>query len=337
MLQNVIDAHTLISPNLQFVAFPGGTRVSLINDLILILKLTNVQGYGIYAAGGTFTPPLHEDLVNTLPPDYAKTVAYPAYREVLDTASRGKNWTWCEVCPDAIVSYLQPSKSTPTAFVNLTKIGFTPNGSQFSLALHWAQYLSLYAHNHGITPEKTGSHTATVSVPFPGNTAGATSLFSPVSSKTLARFMIYASLHPDTCGGGRLFNVADNDKPCTYGELWPQLAEWFGLKGVVPVEDSRAQNNLLKVGELPESTQSLAPGEYIAKYKNAFAQQGRPNAVHAGVGVGNRQLDSVGYWLTFDRQMSLDRLRETGFEKGQYHAQGWLEAFEMFRRAGLIL
>lgn len=30
MFQNVIDAHGLISPNLQFVVFPGGTRVSRI-------------------------------------------------------------------------------------------------------------------------------------------------------------------------------------------------------------------------------------------------------------------------------------------------------------------
>ena len=62
------------------------------------------QGYGIYAPGGTFSPPLTEDMVNNLSPDYAKTVVYPAYRELLKKASKGKNWTWCEVCPDAIVS-----------------------------------------------------------------------------------------------------------------------------------------------------------------------------------------------------------------------------------------
>lgn len=28
MFQNVIDAHSLLSPDLQFVAFAGGTRVS---------------------------------------------------------------------------------------------------------------------------------------------------------------------------------------------------------------------------------------------------------------------------------------------------------------------
>jgi hypothetical protein len=62
------------------------------------------QGYGIYVPGGTFTPPLTEDMVNNLPSDYAKTVVYPFYRELLNAACEGKKWTWCEVCPDAIVS-----------------------------------------------------------------------------------------------------------------------------------------------------------------------------------------------------------------------------------------
>lgn len=44
-------------------------------------------------------------MVDNLPVDYAKTVVYPAYREMLDAASKGKKWTWCEVCPDAIVSF----------------------------------------------------------------------------------------------------------------------------------------------------------------------------------------------------------------------------------------
>ncbi|GCB23025.1 3-oxo-Delta(4,5)-steroid 5-beta-reductase [Aspergillus awamori] len=302
MLQNVIDAHNLISPNLQFVSFVGGTR-----------------GYGIYSPGGTFTPPLHEELVNNLPPDYAKTVVYPAYREILNTSSHGRNWTWCEVCPDAIV-------------------GFTPNGSQFSLALHWAQYLSLYAYNNGIGPHTQGSAKPAVEVPFPGSIAGATSLFTPVSSNRLARFMIFASLHPETCGGGRLFNVADQPTPCTYGSLWPRLAEWFGLVGVPPVDPApEGEHSKLKVGEVPERASTLAPGEYITKYRDIFTRYGCPKAVTGGVGVGYRQLDSVGYWLTFDRQLSLDRLQETGFEGHKDPVEGWLESFAMFRRAGLIL
>jgi hypothetical protein len=45
-------------------------------------------------------------MVNNLPPDYAKTVVYPIYREILNAESKEKNWTWCEVCPDAIVRVL---------------------------------------------------------------------------------------------------------------------------------------------------------------------------------------------------------------------------------------
>lgn len=149
--------------------------------------------------------------------------------------------------------------------------------------------------------------------------------------------MIYASLHPETCGGGRLFNISDNETPCKYGELWPQLAKWFGLVGVGPSEDSQAQDNTLKVGELPQTTPSLTPGEYVTKYKEIFAQCGSEKAVKGGVGAGSRQLDSVGYWLTFDRQLSLKKLRETGFEGDKDPVHAWLQSFDMFRKAALIL
>ena len=275
-------------------------------------------------------------MVNNLPSEYAKTVVYPAYRELLTTANKGKIWTWCEVCPDTIVSLPETSKlGEPLTPV---EIGFTPNGSQFSLALHWAQYLSLYAHNHGIQPGAAADEPANVRIPFPGSAAGANALFSPVSSNTIGRFMIYASLHPDTCGGGRLFNIADSETPFTYGQIWPQLARWFGLVGVGPTaEGSQSANDARGVGELPETSSSLTPGEYVAKYNSIFSQCGRANAVRGGVGSGSRQLDSVGYWLTFDRQMSLHRLREAGFGEERNPVAGWLDAFEMFRKAGLIL
>lgn len=315
--------------------------------------LIRPQGYGIYVPGGTFTPPLREEMVNNLPADYAKTVVYPVYRDILNVESKERTWTWCEVCPDAIVSFLPEqinlNKSTWAMTDIINKVGFTPNGSQFSLSLHWAQYLSLYAYNHGIgpgTPEPnnntcyTWSFSTPVEVPFPGNSSSANSLFTPVSSQRISRFMIYASLHPETCGGGQLFNIADSDVPCKYGELWPRLAAWFGLRGTGPAaaELSTAQDKSLKVGEVLQSNAiSLTPGEYVAKYGDIFAQQGCPDAVSKGVGYGRRQLDSVGYWLTFDRQLSLERLKETGFEGNQDHVQAWLEGFEMFRKAGLIL
>ncbi|KAJ2996793.1 hypothetical protein NUW58_g854 [Xylaria curta] len=300
MLQNVIDAHNLLSPSLQFVVFPGGTR-----------------GYGIYSPGGIFTPPLTEDMVNKLPSDYAKTVVYPANRELLRTASEGKGWTWCEVCPDAI-------------------IGFTPNGSQFSLAFHWAQYLSLYAYNHGVGPSVQQVGMAAVKVPFPGNAAGANSLFSPASAAKIARFIIYASLHADKCGEGQLFNIADHEVPCTYGELWPRLANWFGLVGVGPPEGSQGWFNKLRVGGLPKGAE-LMPGEYVVKHKYIFSRCGRIKAMNRGVSAGSGQLDSIGHWLTFNRQLSLEKLKKTGFEGNTDPYQGWIDSFQMFRIAGLIL
>lgn len=104
MFTNVIRAHNKLSLNLKFVTFPGGTRVSVVLPHRSSIRTNLIQGYGIYVPGGTFTPPLREEMVNNLPPDYAKTVVYPIYREILDAESQGKNWTWCEVCPDAIVS-----------------------------------------------------------------------------------------------------------------------------------------------------------------------------------------------------------------------------------------
>ena len=53
-------------------------------------------------------------MVDKLPVDYAKTVVYPAYRKLLKAASGGKKWTWCEVCPDAIVGLLNAFECAAT-------------------------------------------------------------------------------------------------------------------------------------------------------------------------------------------------------------------------------
>lgn len=185
MMTTFIHAVTSLAPNLQFVVFPGGTR-----------------GYGIYQPGGIFTAPLDESLVAAVPHAYAKTVAYPSFRALLEAASADAKWTWCEVCPDAVV-------------------GFAPNGSGWSLAAHWAVYLSLWRLVHGEEAE----------VPFPGTPAGYDSQFTETSTRTLARAALYAAvLESKRCGGGKLFNVADREAPGTMRERWPLLAAWFGCE-----------------------------------------------------------------------------------------------------------
>lgn len=188
MLKTFLHSVESLTSNLEFVVFPGGTR-----------------GYGIYRPGGIFTPPLEETLVDQLPDDYAQTVAYPSFRRLLTAAAaaaacQGKSWTWCEVCPDAVV-------------------GFAPHGSGWSLAAHWAVFLSAWRLVHGDGAE----------VPFPGTLAGYDSRFTEVSTRTLARAVIHAAVvESNKCGGGRLFNVADCETPGSMRERWPLITAWFG-------------------------------------------------------------------------------------------------------------
>lgn len=187
-------------------------------------------------------------MADNLPADYAKTVAYPWSRQILTEAATGRGWTWSEVCPDAVV-------------------GFSPIGSDFSLALHWAQYLSLYAHNHGVGE----SSPATVEVAFPGTEQAYNALFTPMSSRMLGRIAIHAAVNPDKCGR-KIINMVDCTQPTTFGQLWPAIASWFGLVGVGPFADNTGK----------------APGDYIEDHKHIFGEKGRPNALSAGVGAGHK-------------------------------------------------
>ncbi|KAF2677397.1 hypothetical protein K458DRAFT_378261 [Lentithecium fluviatile CBS 122367] len=272
MMRRVVRAVKKLSSNFKFVLYPGGTR-----------------GYGIYRPDGIFSAPLVEEMADELPQDYAKTVSYPHYRSMLKEESGNQPWTWCELCPDAI-------------------IGFTPNGSGYSLAGHWAVYLCTYKLVHGEGAE----------VPYPGVQAGYDSLFTETSVATLARAGIYASLHPEQFKE-KLFNIADNETPSSMRERWPQIAGWFGLKGVAPPKSANVND--------PK------PSDLIKCHQEKLREAGVK-----GVDIWNSgQLDSYGYWLTFDRQLSLKRLREAGFEEERRPEEGWWEAFDMFNKAGMIV
>lgn len=271
MMRRVVRAVNTISSNLQFFVYPGGTR-----------------GYGIYLPGGIFSAPLSESMADTLPEDYKKTVAYPHYRALLSEESANANWTWCELCPDAI-------------------IGFTPNGSGFSLAGHWAAYLYTYKLVHGEGAD----------VPFPGVTAGYDALYTETSAKTLAKVAIYASFYPEEFRE-KIFNVADQSQPGSMRQRWPQIASWFGLKGVPPPENA--------------SVSDPKPSDFIKEHRAKLDAQGVK-----GIDIWNAgQLDAYGYWLTFDRHLSLDRLHAAGYREETSPEKSWWDAFEMFKRAGMI-
>lgn len=97
-------------------------------------------------------------MADQLPSDYLETVAYPHYRSMLSSESSGLGWLWCEIVPDAI-------------------IGFTLNGSGFSLAGLWATFLPTYRLVHGEGAD----------VPFPGVMARYNSLSTETSASTLEK------------------------------------------------------------------------------------------------------------------------------------------------------
>lgn len=291
MMRRVARAVKRLSPNFQFFVYPGGTRVSL---GFLLLHITAVssnhpQGYGIYGPGGIFSAPLSEEMADQLPPDYLETVAYPHYRAMLSSESSGSGWSWCELVPDAI-------------------IGFTPNGSGFSLAGHWATNLSTHRLVHGEGAE----------ILFPGVVDGYDSLFTETSASKLAKVAIFASLHPEEFKE-RIFNVADSAEPSSMRESWPEIARYFNLTGVAPLPTSSAS------GE--------KPSEFIKQHKNVLDAAGA-----IGIDIWNAaQLDSYGYWLTFDRHLSLKRLRQAGLREERRPIDGWIEAFDLFKRAGMVI
>ena len=241
-----------------------------------------------------------------LPSPHDETLTYYAFRAILQEQSRGKNWTWCEVCPDAVVSFLQFFISQGTPNIMLEKIGFTPNGSNFSLAGHWASYLSTYA-----LVEGQGAK-----VPFPGTIDAYKSQYNEASAEIIAKCAIWAALHPEKSGNGQMFNVADQTTPSRMSERWPALARYFGLEGVSPSDDP----DLLK------------PSEFVEKHLATTRAQGlRENKVFKG-----KFLDSYGYYLTVDRQLSLEKVRSAGFGEEIDPNLSWFKTFDRFKVAGMI-
>ena len=103
-------------------------------------------------------------------------------------------------------------------------------------------------------------------------------------------------------------------------ERWPKLAAYFGLEGVPPFEGDQE-------GEV------LKPSEYIKKYQCEAEKLGvRSSPVFKG-----GFLDSYGFYLDFDRQLSLDKVRKAGFEEEVDPNVSWFKAFKNFKEAGMIV
>ncbi|KAH6974669.1 hypothetical protein EDB80DRAFT_830835 [Ilyonectria destructans] len=165
----------------------------------------------------------------------------------------------------------------------------------------------------------TFSEGAGATVPFPGYEHGYHSTHSDTFQDILSQMEIFAALHPDKCGDGGVFNVADG-QTVTWAQVWPELCEHFGL-----------------VGGGPDAT-STPILEFVKQHKGVWLELAKKHGLNA------RLIDEQGWGhvhfmmvqFDFDRQYDLSRSREVGFAEEIDTAQGYIIAWERMRAAKLL-
>ncbi len=103
-------------------------------------------------------------------------------------------------------------------------MGFAPNHNAMNIAEPIALYASLWKSLGGSDE-----------IPFPGSAESYINVHSDCGQDQVARLHIYASLNPDKTAG-EAFNVADQDVPNSWRDVWPGIVAYFGLKGIGPSE-----------------------------------------------------------------------------------------------------
>ncbi|KAF2093843.1 hypothetical protein NA57DRAFT_68893 [Rhizodiscina lignyota] len=282
LLKRAVESIDSLSTKLKFVVLPTGTKA-----------------YGVHLLDKFPWPnelPVKESLPR-IPEPYASEMFYYNQCDMLDSLSKGKSWTWCEVRPDMIV-------------------GFVPNNNIYCLAQHLALYLTLYRTINGAGAE----------VPFPGTEISWTNLSNDSGQDLIARFSIYVSLHPETCGNGEAFNTCDSSKPTSWSTKWPTICEYFELKGTPP----------------PAGGSGPQPPQYVAEHLSEWRELEKKHGLQAGRVGNERSFGGFPYFimtmLNFDRQMDMTKTLKTWGEKAEEWdtKQTWYTAFDRFRKAKII-
>lgn len=215
--------------------------------------------------------------------------------DLLQDLSKGKDWTFCDVIPDVIV-------------------GFVPNNNVYCLAQALSLYLSLYCKIEGEGAE----------VVFPGTMQSWKIKSNDSSQDIVAKFAIFASLHPEI-SGGQSFNTADNAKSSSWSIKWPIICEYFGLKGVAPTN-----------GSGPD------PVQYTIDNREIWLQLEKKHELQSGRVGNERSYSGFPYFImtmfNFDRHLDMNKMhRAWGNAKEETDAKGaWWTAFDRFRKAKII-
>lgn len=205
-------------------------------------------------------------------------------------ASEDKPWTFCEIRPDAIV-------------------GFVPQNNAMNIAQALGLFLSLWRDVEGEGSE----------VRFPGNSDAWKALHTDTSQDILARFHIYASLHPQQTTE-RAFNVVDGPA-CTWEQVWPDVCSYFKLRGVPPESSGEPFN----------------AQRWMDEHQGQWSGWVAKNALKTGALEGTSfQFMQAILSIPFRRDYDASASRSIGFTEERPHAEGYKMVFEDMRRARII-
>lgn len=267
---------------------------ALTTNLVSVVLQTGGKAYGLlFSQHITFTLPFHESQPR-VPSPWGDEIFYYSQVDILKrlSARPGSTWTFTEVRPDTI-------------------IGFVPGTNYMNVAQGLGFYLALYAHVHG-----EGAICR-----YPGTPAGYRSKHTDSSQDVIAKEEIFAVLHPEKCGNGQAFNVADGEI-VTFADVWSGICEYFGLKGEPPVEDDEKRETV---------------GQFMDKYGDQW--QGLQKV------MGLKDINVLGHnwWfverilqIPFDRQFDLSSAREVGFQETVDTTRGYTLVFDRMRQAKMI-
>ncbi|KAK5718749.1 hypothetical protein LTR15_008483 [Elasticomyces elasticus] len=295
------DPSEEISVNVELLKRAITAAENLSKHLKFVLLPTGTKAYGVQClADFPFADklPLSEDLPR-IPEPWQSQNFYYNQTDWLDSQSSGKQWTWCEVRPDVVV-------------------GFVPNNNVYCLAQTLATYLSCYREVEGEGAE----------VQFPGNEKSWKILSNDSSQDVIARFCIHAVLHPEACGQGKAFNVADNSQPSSWSEKWPVICEFFGLKGVGP----------------PSGGSGPRPPTYLSDHLEQWKKIEKKHSLATGRVGNERSLGGFDYFIMtmfdFDRHLDLSKEIKAWNQGGKAEEidtkTAWWTTFERFREAKII-
>lgn len=163
---------------------------------------TGGKAYGIEFLPNVPWNPPNKESAPRVPEPYASKIFYYGQYDALQKLSHGKNWSFVEIRPDAIV-------------------GFVPQNNAMNLAQAMGLWFSMWRSFEGKGSE----------VPFPGNEHVWKGKHADTSQDILAKFHIWSSLRGEKVRG-EAFNVGD--EVVTWEQIWNGLCGYFGLKGVGP-------------------------------------------------------------------------------------------------------